>query len=213
MAFTINPQFQELGFAVHLGMLDFTVGVRPSDDELQSTMKNGADLRLEELMGEAASTDPVIASIRAAFKVCGKDPSRYRPSSEALTRRAIAGKGLYLVNNVVDCSNLVSLMTGIPVGCYDAAKIEGDIRLTIGEAGEEYTGIGRGKINLEGLPVMHDSIGPFGTPFSDSARTNIDEATTKITFVLYGLNIDIAHVEAAAEIADTLITSFCAPAH
>lgn len=213
MAFTIDPQFQELGFAVHLGMLDFTVGVRPSDDELQSTMKNGAELRLEELMGEAASTDPVIASIRAAFKVCGKDPSRYRPSSEALTRRAIAGKGLYLVNNVVDCGNLVSLMTGIPVGCYDATKIEGDIRLTIGEAGEEYTGIGRGKINLEGLPVMHDGIGPFGTPFSDSARTNIDEATTKITFVLYGLNIDIAHVEAAAEIADTLITSFCAPAH
>ncbi|WP_417456022.1 B3/4 domain-containing protein [Kordiimonas sp.] len=213
MAFTIDPQFQDLGFAVHVGMLDFTVGVRPSDDGLKSAMQSGAELRLEELMGEAASTDPVIADVRAAFKVCGKDPSRYRPSSEALTRRVIAGKGLYLVNNVVDSGNLVSLMTGIPVGVYDAEKIKGDVRLTIGEAGEEYAGIGRGSINLEGLPVMHDSEGPFGTPFSDSARTNVDETTTRIAFVLYGLNIDIAHVEAAAEIADTLITGFCAPAH
>lgn len=213
MAFTIDPQFQDLGFAVHLGMLDFTVGVRPSDEELRNTMQNGAELRLEELMGEAASTDPVIAGTRSAFKACGKDPSRYRPSSEALTRRVIAGKGLYHVNNVVDCGNLVSLMTGIPVGCYDAAKIEGDLRLSIGREGEEYDGIGRGKINLEGLPLLHDGRGPFGSPFSDSARTNIEDTTTRLTFVLYGLNIDLAHVEAAAEIADTLITSFCAPAH
>ncbi|WP_020398266.1 B3/B4 domain-containing protein [Kordiimonas gwangyangensis] len=213
MAFTIDPRFQELGFPVHVGMLDYSIEVRPSDDTLTNAIADGAGLRIEELMGEAASTDPVIAGVRAAFKACGKDPSRYRPSSESLTRRVIAGKGLYKVNNVVDSGNLVSLMTGIPIGCYDADKIEGDIRLTIGAAGESYDGIGRGKVNLEGLPLLADERGPFGSPFSDSTRTAVAEGASKLIFVVYGLNIDIAHVEAAAEIADTLITGFCAPAH
>ncbi len=213
MAFTIDPRFQELGFAVHVGMLDFNIGVRDSDEALVSAIADGARLRLEELMGEAASTDPVIADIRAAFKACGKDPSRYRPSSESLTRRVISGKGLFKVNNVVDSGNLVSLMTGIPVGCYDAEKIEGEIRLTIGEAGEAYEGIGRGSVNLEGLPILSDDAGPFGSPYSDSNRTAIAHGARKLIFVIYGLNVDIAHVEAAAEIADTLITGFCAPAH
>ncbi|WP_262692108.1 B3/B4 domain-containing protein [Kordiimonas aestuarii] len=213
MAFTIDPRFQELGFAVHVGMLDFDIGVRESEEALVNAVADGARLRLEELMGEAASTDPVIANIRAAFKVCGKDPSRYRPSSESLTRRVIAGKGLYKVNNVVDSGNLVSLMTGIPVGCYDTGKIDGEIRLTIGDAGEAYEGIGRGIVNLEGLPILKDEAGPFGSPYSDSHRTAVTEGARKLTCVIYGLNVDIAHVEAAAEIADTLIPGFCAPTH
>ncbi len=211
MAFLIDPKFKDLGFAVHVGMLNFDVAVHESEDGLKNSLEEGAKLRMDELLGEAASSDPVIACIRAAFKACGKDPSRYRPSSEALTRRALSGKGLYHVNNVVDSGNLVSLMTGIPVGCYDAAKVSGDIRLGIGGAGQAYEGIGRGEVNLEGLPALSDAIGPFGSPFSDSARTAVDEGTKKLIFVLYGLNIEVAHVEAAAEIADTLITDFCAP--
>ena len=213
MAFTIDPRFQEFGFAVHVGMLDFDIGVRESEEALIDAIADGAGLRLEELMGEAASTDPVIAGVRDAFRACGKDPSRYRPSSESLTRRVISGKGLYKVNNVVDSGNLVSLMTGIPVGCYDAAKIDGEIRLTIGEAGDTYDGIGRGAVNLEYLPILKDDTGPFGSPYSDSVRTAVTETTQKLVFVIYGLNVDIAHVEAAAEIADTLIESFCARAH
>ena len=211
MAFVIDPKFRDLGFAVHVGMLDFDVSVRESEPGLKNSLEEGAKLRMEELMGEAASSDPVIGAVRAAFKTCGKDPSRYRPSSEALTRRALSGKPLYYVNNVVDSGNLVSLMTGIPVGCYDAAKIEGDIHLTLGCAGEAYEGLGRGEINLEGLPVLRDNIGPFGSPFSDSARTAVNDSTHKLIFVIYGLNIDVAHVEAAAEIADTVISDFCAP--
>ena len=72
-----------------------------------------------------------------------------------------------------------------------------------------YDGIGRGGINLEGLPVLADEEGPFGSPFSDSGRTSVGEQTRDLVFVLYGLNIDVAHVEAAAEIADALITRFC----
>lgn len=210
-AFTIDPAFQDLGFAVHVGTLDYDVAVGPSGPALLEAIEEGSEMRVQELLGEAASSDPVIADVRAAFKACGKDPSRYRPSSEALTRRVIAGKPLYHVNNVVDSGNLVSLMTGVPVGIYDTGKIEGDMYLTIGKEGEAYEGIGRGEVNLAGLPLLQDKTGPFGTPFSDSARTAVSEETQHICVVLYGLNVDIAHVEAAAEVADTLITRFCTP--
>ncbi len=209
MQFQIDPAFADLGMAIHLGMLDYQVCIGPSPDELLASMEEASELRQQELMGEAASSDPVIAAVRAAFKATGKDPSRYRPSSEALTRRVVAGKGLYRVNNVVDAGNLASLMTGIPVGCYDAAWIKGDITLRIGTPGETYDGIGRGSINLEGLPVLADGDGPFGSPFSDSSRTGINEKTKDLVFVIYGLNIDVAHVEATAEIADALITKYC----
>jgi DNA/RNA-binding domain of Phe-tRNA-synthetase-like protein len=210
-AFTIDPAFQQLGFAVHVGTLDYDVAVAPSPPALLAAMEDGAEMRVQELLGEAAATDPVIAGVRYAFKACGKDPSRYRPSSEALTRRVIAGKALYHVSNLVDSGNLVSLMTGVPVGIYDTAKINGAMHLTIGGEGDSYKGIGRGRINLEGLPMLRDGDGPFGTPFSDSARTAVSDETSHAVVVLYGLNVDVAHVEAAAEVADTLITSFCAP--
>lgn len=210
MQLKIDETFARLGMQTHIGILDYQVEVRDSPAALTSALEDGAEIRMQELMGEAASTDPVIAGVRAAFKAIGKDPSRYRPSSEALTRRVLAGKGLYMVNNVVDCGNLVSLMTGVPVGCYDAAWLKGDeIHLRVGQPGETYEGIGRGDLNLECLPVLADAEGAFGTPFSDSARTAVSEKTQNLMFVLYGLNVDVAHVEAASEIADTLITQFC----
>ncbi len=212
MQFQIDSAFSKLGIPVHLGVLDYTVAVAPAPDGLLKAIAEAADLRQQELMGEAAATDPIIGAVRAAFKAIGKDPSRYRPSSEALTRRVLAGKGLYAVNNVVDTGNLVSLMTGVPVGCYDAAWVKGDLTLRPGTPGETYDGIGRGGINLEGLPVLVDADGPFGSPFSDSSRTAVTEKTSDLIFVIYGLNMDVAHVEAAAEMADTLIEAYCTAA-
>lgn len=207
----IDKVFSTLGLETHIGVLDFEVSIYPSGPALVAAMEDGAEVRMQELLGEAASTDPVIREVRTAFKTLGKDPSRYRPSSEALTRRILSGKGLYHVNNVVDCGNLISLMTGIPVGCYDAAWVKGDMNLRVGMPGETYDGIGRGDINLECLPVLADESGAFGSPFSDSSRTAVSDSTKNLKFVLYGLNVDVAHVEAAAEMADNLIPRFCAP--
>ena len=209
MQLKIDPELADLGMAMNIGMLDYNVTVSASDEGLFTTMREAMSLRIEELMGESASSDPAIANIRSAFKKTGKDPSRYRPSSEAITRRVLSGKGISSINNVVDCGNLVSLMTGIPVGCYDTDKIKGDIVLHIGKKNESYEGLGRGDVNLEGLPVLCDDLGPFGTPFSDSVRTPVGPECTKLTLIIFGINIDIEHVEAAAEIADTLVTSFC----
>jgi len=211
MDLKIDETFSRLGMETHIGILDYKVEVRNAPPALTTALEDGAEIRMQELMGEAASTDPVIAGVRAFFKAIGKDPSRYRPSSEALTRRVLSGKELYRVNNVVDCGNLVSLMTGVPIGCYDAAWLKGDtLAFRVGQPGETYNGIGRGDLNLECLPVLADSEGAFGTPFSDSARTAVNDKTVDLKLVLYGLNIDVAHVEAASEIADTLITRFCA---
>ena len=210
MNITIDPIFQTLSTTVHLGVVDYDVCTAPSPPALLNAMSEGAQIRREDLIGEAASSDPVIANIRTGFKACGKDPSRYRPSSEALTRRILSGKDLFNVNNIVDCGNLTSLMTGIPVGCYDADKVVGDIALTIGEKNAVYESIGRGEINLEGLAVLADDHGPFGSGFSDSKRTAVTDKTTKLLFVAYGIGADVAHIEAAAEMADTLISTFCA---
>ena len=209
MELTIDEFFAPLQMPMHIGIMDYDVNVRDSAQELVLAMEEGAKIRMEEMLGQPASSDPVVASVRELFKETGKDPSRYRPSSEALLRRVLSGKGLYQVNNVVDSGNLTSLMTSVPIGCYDADQIFGDMTLRVGFMDESYEGIGRGDVNLAGLPILCDEKGPFGSPFSDSMRTAVTENTKTLFFVIYGINVDIAHVEAASEMADTLITTFC----
>jgi DNA/RNA-binding domain of Phe-tRNA-synthetase-like protein len=94
-----------------------------------------------------------------------------------LLRRVFKGKGLYQVNNVVDLLNLTSVKSGFSIGGYDVGKIEGEIQLSIGKAGEPYKAIGRGELNIEFLPTFRDQKGPFGSPTSDSVRTMITPKT------------------------------------
>jgi len=141
--------------------------------ELRST------LRLEEI-----SSLPAVKASRKAYKACGKDPARYRLSAEALLRRIVKGEELYRISNVVDLLNLVSITSGFSIGGYDADKIQGDIQFGIGKAGELYTGIGRGELNIEGLPVFRDEAGAFGSATSDSDRTCVDENTKRFLMII-----------------------------
>lgn len=125
------------------------------------------------------------AATRKAYKLLGKDPSRYRPSAEALLRRIIKGDMLFPTNNVVDIINLISAQYGISIGGYDINKIKGKICLKKGNADEPYEGIGRGKLNIQDLPVLYDDEGPFGSPTSDSERTKIDANTSTILIVCF----------------------------
>ena len=127
---------------------------------------------------------PAIAASRAAYKACGKDPARYRLSAEALLRRAVNRQELYQVCNVVDALNLVSISTGFSIGGYDNEKISGEVVFGIGNSGEPYTGIGRGELNIEGMPVFRDAAGAFGTPTSDSVRTSVTAETTSFLMVI-----------------------------
>jgi DNA/RNA-binding domain of Phe-tRNA-synthetase-like protein len=126
---------------------------------------------------------PVLAT-RAAYKALGKDPARYRGSAEALLRRVIAKKGLPRINSVVDVINLVSVQSRLPIGLYDQAHIEGDIVFRAGRAGETYKGIGKYDLNLEGLPLFADALGPHGSPTSDSERTMVTPATKLVLAIL-----------------------------
>jgi DNA/RNA-binding domain of Phe-tRNA-synthetase-like protein len=127
---------------------------------------------------------PQILATRAAYKALGKDPARYRGSAEALLRRIIAGKGLPRINAVVDIINLVSVESRLPIGLYDLARVRGDIVFRAGRAGESYKGIGKYDLNLEGLPVFCDALGPHGSPTSDSERTMVTSETKNVLAVI-----------------------------
>src|SRR6266851_1330067 len=127
---------------------------------------------------------PQILATRAAYKALGKDPARYRGSAEALLRRMIAGKGLPRINAVVDIINLVSVESRLPIGLYDLAHVQGDIVFRAGRAGESYKGIGKYDLNLEGLPVFCDALGPHGSPTSDSERTMVASETKNVLAII-----------------------------
>ena len=129
----------------------------------------------------------LIQATRQAYKRLGKDPNRYRPSAEALRRRILRELPLYKVDTLVDLINLVSIRSGYSIGGFDADKIEGGkLVLGVGREGELYHGIGRGELNIAGLPVYRDAIGGIGTPTSDEERTKIGLDTTSLLMILNG---------------------------
>lgn len=157
---------------------------------------------------EDIKCQPVIAATREAYKRCGKDPGRYRPSAEALRRRLIRGIPLYQIDTLVDLINLVSLRTGHSIGGFDADKIEGNyLELGIGKAGEPFEGIGKGVLNIEGLPVYRDRIGGIGTPTSDNERTKMDIETTHILAIVNGYN-GKEGLKEAAEMIQSLLKKY-----
>ncbi|MBD5181753.1 MAG: hypothetical protein HDS98_04300 [Bacteroidales bacterium] len=149
---------------------------------------------------------PAIAATRQAYKTFGKDPNRYRPSQEQLMRRVVRGLGLYNVNNLVDSGNILSLTTGCSVGVFDRDKIQGDlIRLGVGEEGEPYEGIGRGPINISGIPVIRDAEGGFGTPTSDNERTKTELDTKRVSVTVHVFD---SSVEDLADITARMVDIF-----
>lgn len=129
---------------------------------------------------------PAIKATRDAYKALGKDPNRYRPSAEALCRRILRDLPLYQINTLVDLINLVSIRTGYSIGGFDADKIQGDLLLTAGTADDEFEGIGRGVLNIEGLPVYKDAVGGIGTPTSDHERTKLSLESNHLLMIING---------------------------
>ena len=149
-----------------------------------------------------------IAATREAYKRCGKDPSRYRPACEQLARRFIQGKGLYSVNTLVDIGNLVSLVSGYATGLLDADKIVGNLRLGIGRADEAYEGIGRGQLNIDGLPVYRDEQGAVATPTSDSVRTELSSESKHLLFLINAYDGDLEHLTRMRQYAIELLQQY-----
>lgn len=141
-----------------------------------------------------------IEATRRVYRACGKDPSRYRPASEALIRRMLQGKKLYQIDTLVDLINLASIAYGYSIGGFDADKFVGDtLTLGIGREGEPYEGIGRGMLNIAGLPVYRDAVGGVGTPTSDNERTKISIDTRRVLVLVNGYDGKEEQVKANAE--------------
>lgn len=147
---------------------------------------------------------PAILATRQVYKKLGKDPNRYRPSAEALCRRILKDQKLYQIGTLVDLVNLVSLKTGYSIGGFDDDKIQGGLVLGVGEAGEKFNAIGRGLMNIEGLPVYRDELSGIGTPTSDEERTKITAGTTRLLMLINGYSGKEGLQEAADYSVDLL---------
>lgn len=163
----------------------------------------------ETLTTETLKDLPGIAATRRVYRACGKDPSRYRPASEALIRRMLKGKDLYQIDTLVDLINLASIAFGYSIGGFDAGKFVGDtLTLGVGREGEPYEGIGRGVINIAGLPVYRDAKGGVGTPTSDNERTKIDISTTHLVVLINGYDGNEQRVSENAEYIQQLLRKY-----
>lgn len=163
----------------------------------------------QTLTTESLKDMPSIAATRRIYKTCGKDPSRYRPASEQLIRRMLQGKELYQIDTLVDLVNLASIAFGYSIGGFDADKFVGNtLTLGIGREGEPYEGIGRGPLNIAGLPVYRDTQGGVGTPTSDNERTKMTLETTHLVVLINGYDGNRERVMENAQYLKQLIERF-----
>lgn len=164
--------------------------VRPAAAWLEDATVVEREPRLDAPLAAAESavrTHPPeeIAAVRAMYKRVGIDPTKRRPSSEALLRRVRKGDPLPRINSMVDVCNWCSLEFQLPYGLYDAARIEGDVVLRLGVEGESYPGIRKDDVHVGGRITLADTLGPFGNPTSDSARTMVTTATRQALVVIF----------------------------
>jgi DNA/RNA-binding domain of Phe-tRNA-synthetase-like protein len=167
-----------------LGWVTARVASQEAPGALRLEMK-ACEAKILGLPEPRAVLDSVnIRATRAGYKALGKDPARYRGSAEALLRRILSGKNFPHINAVVDITNLLSVESRLSIGLYDLANVKGNITFRAGRAGETYKGIGKYDLNLEGLPIFCDELGPYGSPTSDSERTMVTPVTQQIGAIL-----------------------------
>jgi DNA/RNA-binding domain of Phe-tRNA-synthetase-like protein len=176
MTFTLAPE---------LGLI-----VRPAVLWLEGATVVGRDSRMDAPLATAESAGRVnppaeVTSVRTMYKRVGLDPTKTRPSSEALLRRVRKGDTLPRINSMVDVCNWCSFEFQLPYGLYDAAHIDGDVTLRIGREGESYPGIRKDEVHVGGRITLADATGPFGNPTSDSARTMVTTSTTAALVVVF----------------------------
>lgn len=185
----IDPEMKRLWPDTRVGCLQYKVTVEKKNEEMWKYLKKDIFKKAKDAIFDYGVNEiPNIKESRAAYKAFGKDPSRYRVSSEALIRRIGQGKGLYEVNTVVDVNNLISIESGFSVGSYDAANIEDNLVFRIGKPGETYLGIGKDEINIEALPVLADEKGAIGSSTSDSRRAMITESAREVLTLIYSFS-------------------------
>lgn len=178
VALTVAPDVTDIVRPVWAGVAGVTVVDR--DPQLDEPLRLAA-----ERMRTVPEPADIIAAVRTMYKRVGIDPTKTRPSSEALLRRVRKGDALPRINSLVDVINWTSLESQLPFGLYDLDRIEGGVTLRLGQPGEEYAGIRKDVVHVAGRMTLADAWGPFGNPTSDSARTMVTTATRRALVVIF----------------------------
>lgn len=193
--------------------------VRPGAATLDPVRVTVNDEALEAALTTAAAaarvaheSPDVTAAVRSMYRRVGIDPTRTRPSSEALLRRVRKGQELPRINSLVDVINWCSLETGLPYGLYDLDRIRGDVTLRLGQPGEEYAGIRKDVVHVAGRLTLADSEGPFGNPTSDSARTMVTTDTVRALVVIFTpASLPASTTDRAMTLTIARVNRFCRP--
>lgn len=192
MKIKIDDQLYSVYPDIRLGLLQFQADVKESDKNFWECMNHTVLFQVQKTIeGKQWNEIPGVKGSRAAYKAFGRNPGRYRVSSEALLRRVRRGDALYTINSVVDVNNLLSIESGLSVGSYDLDQIHGTITFRKAEKGEGYTGIGKDFLDMENMLVLADEEGIFGSSMSDSSRAMVKEQTKNVLLVLYCFEKDI----------------------
>lgn len=194
---------------VVIGLLQCKVSNTSYNDELWTDIEDYSKQFKQTYQLADINQRETIAATREAYRKTGKEPNRYRPSAEALCRRLVKGESLYRISTIVDCINLISVKTGYSIGGFDRDSIIGNsLELGIGQAGEEFYAIGRGLLNIEGLPVYRDEKGPIGTPTSDHERTKISLNTHHLVLIVNGFDGSITSVQQTLDYSRELLLKY-----
>lgn len=209
MDIIIGDDIREAAPSLRVLVIETRISNSPTTEAVKALMRQTAGLIKEHYALADINGRPGIAATRAAYKACGKEPNRYRPSQEQLCRRIVSGKELYFVSNVVDVINVISILSGHSIGGFDADSIDGpSLTLGIGRPGEPYEGIGRGPLNIDGMPVYRDATGGVGTPTSDNERTKTSLSTSRLLMCvnMYGEEMGADEV---TELSRKLLKTHC----
>jgi DNA/RNA-binding domain of Phe-tRNA-synthetase-like protein len=208
LTINISPEFAERISGYQLIQIEADVVNADTPEELSREIDLYGESIKEVMEIADINKRPAIKANREAYKALGKDPNRYRPSQEQMSRRLLKGLGLYRVNALVDLGNLLSLKTGNSLGIFDRDKIVGDtLTLGVGREGEPYEGIGRGELNIANLPVVRDAVGGIATPTSDNVRTATSLSTRHILVAIHCYALEMALSDIVAE-AHRLLTTY-----
>lgn len=183
-----------------LGWLTYEATPQESGDEIRAALEPVLAALREQLEHTPLAEMPNLGESRKGYRACGKDPGRWRVSSEALYRRIRQGRELYRINTVVDVNNLVSLETGFSLGSYDRDHLQGTLVLRRGLPGEAYAGIGKDTVDLGHMPLLADEAGPVGSPSSDSTRAMVTPESRRILTIIYSFSAR-RNLEKALELA------------
>lgn len=182
----ISDDVKSKGIPLRVAVVKFSgLKLFSKSSELDAEFSKAVSEVLAGFTLENLSSDRAVRCVRDLFKTFGTDPTKWRPSSEAMIRRILKDKSLFRIISLVDINNIVSIRYRLPIGLYDLDKVDGKITLGIGKEGMNFIGLTGREYNTDGKPVVLDGNGVIGSPIVDSDRTKITAETSNVLAVVF----------------------------